>query len=393
MLRAISRRETVMVAKSATDLGYPILGAAKDFDPIIHQLGRVVRYFFPCAASVFSVRMCGVGGRDPDVSICSVGCLARRHDPRARSPRLRPLSSTRGALVGATRLASGGPTLNRRTHLRRRRLRPRRLCDPFVSTRRASTVGHVPHRPTARNARAAQVGASLAPPPGISLGIAALTWMVGWFLGNVAGGLVLAASGDNNLPVGERPVWLSAGMAVAFWVPQLAALFVASRSFATGRLLRDFSLRFAPVDLVGIPIGVFSQIALLKFVYWPLRKWWPDTFADKQLERNARDLTQRAHGIWVVVLVVVIVFGAPIVEELVYRGLLQGAARRRLNDAIAVLGVAAFFALIHFRTVEYPGLFVFGVVLGCCAAMTRRLGMGIVAHMAFNATALVLVAR
>jgi len=59
----------------------------------------------------------------------------------------------------------------------------------------------------------------------------------------------------------------------------------------------------------------------------------------------------------------------------------------------SVLVVAAFFALIHFRPVEYPGLFAFGLVLGCCAALTNRLGMGIVSHMAFNATALVLVAR
>ena len=53
--------------------------------------------------------------------------------------------------------------------------------------------------------------------------------------------------------------------------------------------------------------------------------------------------------------------------------------------------VAAWFAIIHFRPVEYPGLFVFGLVLGTCALRTRRLGMGVLTHMAFNATGLVLV--
>ncbi len=81
------------------------------------------------------------------------------------------------------------------------------------------------------------------------------------------------------------------------------------------------------------------------------------------------------------------------VEELVYRGLLQGAVVRRINDAVAVVVVAAFFALIHFRWVEFPGLFVFGLILGVCALRTGRLGMGIFAHMAFNATGLMLVAR
>jgi membrane protease YdiL (CAAX protease family) len=38
-------------------------------------------------------------------------------------------------------------------------------------------------------------------------------------------------------------------------------------------------------------------------------------------------------------------------------------------------------------------LFVFGLILGVCALRTRRLGMSILAHMAFNATGLLLVAR
>jgi membrane protease YdiL (CAAX protease family) len=64
---------------------------------------------------------------------------------------------------------------------------------------------------------------------------------------------------------------------------------------------------------------------------------------------------------------------------------------RRFNDAVAVVAVAAFFAAIHFRWVEFPGLFVFGLILGVCALRTGRLGMGIAAHMAFNATGLLLV--
>lgn len=217
--------------------------------------------------------------------------------------------------------------------------------------------------------------------------------MTGWVLGNVAGSVMLAVSGDATVPATQRPVWLSAAMAIALWLPQIAALVIVSRTFATGRPMADYAFRFVPLDLVGVPIGVLSQLVLLRLVYWPLQHAWPDTFADKQLERNARDLYDRAHGVWVIVLVIVIVVLAPCVEELVYRGLLQGAARRRLNNVLAVLVVAVFFALIHFRPVEYPGLFVFGLVLGSCALMTNRLGMGIAAHMAFNATALVLVAR
>jgi membrane protease YdiL (CAAX protease family) len=92
-------------------------------------------------------------------------------------------------------------------------------------------------------------------------------------------------------------------------------------------------------------------------------------------------------------LVLLVVVGAPLVEELVYRGLLQRSAAQRVPDWIAVVVVAAWFALIHFRPVEYPGLFAFGLVLGAMALLTRRLGMGVLAHCAFNATGLLWVAR
>ena len=56
-----------------------------------------------------------------------------------------------------------------------------------------------------------------------------------------------------------------------------------------------------------------------------------------------------------------------------------------------VVGVGLVFALIHFRPVEYPGLFVAGLVFGVCAWRTGRIGMSVAAHVAFNATGLALV--
>ena len=129
---------------------------------------------------------------------------------------------------------------------------------------------------------------------------------------------------------------------------------------------------------------------------WSTGRWsavWPQTFSRSRVERNARDLYDQGARRLARRPGLIVVIGAPFVEELIYRGLLQGALVRRLNDAVAVVAVAAFFALIHFRWVEFPGCSSFGLVLGVCALRTGRLGMGIVAHMAFNATGLMLVAR
>jgi uncharacterized protein len=228
------------------------------------------------------------------------------------------------------------------------------------------------------------------PGPPIGVAEAAVFWLGAWLFGNIAGATLLSWEGSSR--VSEAPIWVVAASAMCLWVPLLAVVWIVSRRFGTGDVRADYAVRFRPLDLVGVPIGVACQLVLVPALYWPLSRLWPDTFDSDRVEQNARDLYDRADGGWLVVLVVVVVFGAPIVEELVYRGLLQGAVTRRVPGVAGVLLVAAWFALIHFRPVEYPGLFVFGAVLGWCAWSTRRLGLGIVTHMAFNATGLAMVA-
>lgn len=227
---------------------------------------------------------------------------------------------------------------------------------------------------------------------GITVGVAAATWAVCWFVGNiVAQGLLDALSPDRA--VGEAPIGAVLVSAAALWASLTAGVVWASRSRGTGSLVTDFGMRFAPIDLLGVPIGVACQLVLLRLVYWPLRAIWPATFDENRVEQSARDLFDRATGPWMIGLVLMVVVGAPLVEELVYRGLLQGSMARRMSGWLAVVAVAAWFALIHFRPVEYPGLFAFGLVLGAAALLTRRLGMGVLAHCAFNATALIWVAQ
>jgi len=230
----------------------------------------------------------------------------------------------------------------------------------------------------------------------IGIGPAAALWLITWIAGNLIGTVVLSAAGYHSSD--DAPVWVTMVLAAGLWAPMLIGMWMLSERVSRPRLsphsfVDEYGLRFKPIDLVGVPIGVLAQLVVVRLVYWPLERGWPQTFSRFRVERNARDLYDRAHGGWLVGLVAVVVVGAPFVEELMYRGLLQGAAVRRLNDVVAVVAVAAFFAAIHFRWVEFPGLFVFGLILGSCALRTRRLGMGIFAHMAFNATGLLLVAK
>jgi membrane protease YdiL (CAAX protease family) len=224
----------------------------------------------------------------------------------------------------------------------------------------------------------------------ISIRDAAFTWLGAWVLGALLSSAVFAASGaDTSADLG--PGWLTVA-SLAQWVPMVAAIWYLGKRFGAGLLDIDFGMVFRPVDLLGVALGVFTQLVLVRLVYLPLEAIWPDTFTLDKIEQRARTTYNSAHGGGLVLLVLVVVVGAPLVEELTYRGLLQGAFTRRLTDWIGVVVVAGWFALVHFQPVEIPGLFVVGVVLGICALRSGRLGLGVVTHLAFNATGLVLVA-
>lgn len=224
----------------------------------------------------------------------------------------------------------------------------------------------------------------------ISIRDAAVTWVGAWLVGNLLASAIYAISGFDTVAE-AGPGWLAAG-ALAQWVPMVVAIWYLGRRDGVGNLSADFGFSFRPIDLIGLPIGLITQLVLVRLVYLPLESLWPDTFTLDKIEQRARDTYESASGGGLVLLVLVVVVGAPLVEELTYRGLLQGAFTRRLDDVIGVVVVALFFAIIHFQPVEIPGLFVVGLVLGVCTAWTGRLGMSVLAHLAFNATGLVLVA-
>lgn len=229
---------------------------------------------------------------------------------------------------------------------------------------------------------------SVTPAP-IDVNTAVITFVVAWVVAQIVSSLVVGAFGGGS-SISDTSLGVIAAALIAAWSAYLAGMWVASQRGGSGDPIVDYGIAFAPIDAVGIGIGVLSQLVLIELVYLPLEAIWPDTFTDDRLQENAKDLVDRAGGPSALVLVLLIVVGAPVVEELFYRGLLQRSLAARFNDSVVLVGVAALFALVHFRPVEYPGLFAFGLVVGACALLTGRLGMAIVTHMAFNATGLVL---
>lgn len=82
------------------------------------------------------------------------------------------------------------------------------------------------------------------------------------------------------------------------------------------------------------------------------------------------------------------VFGAPLLEELAFRGLLWGAlAKRGLNPWWCTIISALAFGALHLEPIRFPLLFGAGMILGILRQNTGRLGPGILAHTGLNAIA------
>jgi membrane protease YdiL (CAAX protease family) len=218
-----------------------------------------------------------------------------------------------------------------------------------------------------------------------------LFWIAAFLLANFASLLVLVLTGNGGSSSTEMSTLDVALSATAMWIVYL---------FVTSQFLQvkwnDFRSTIGATFLrrevaVGIPLGIGSQLILVNAVNWPLARLFPDAFSFEEVSKRASDLVDAAHGGWVVLLAVVVIVGAPIVEEIVYRGVVQPGLVASWGRTVGIVATAALFAAIHMQPVELPGLFVFALVLGWARHSTGTIGLSIVTHMAFNATGLALV--
>jgi membrane protease YdiL (CAAX protease family) len=101
---------------------------------------------------------------------------------------------------------------------------------------------------------------------------------------------------------------------------------------------------------------------------------------------QAQELADTSGPIVLLLFALMVIIGAPIAEELTFRGLLwSGLAKRGVRPWIAVLVSAAAFALIHFEPERLLVLLAIGSVLGLVRWFTGSMGACIVAHAVNNA--------
>lgn len=89
----------------------------------------------------------------------------------------------------------------------------------------------------------------------------------------------------------------------------------------------------------------------------------------------------------ILVYVLYVVLISPLVEEVVFRGIILNSMRR-FGDSFALLVSALLFALFHGNLIQAPNAFLMGLVIGYFVLCTGSLWTGVLIHMVNNALVL-----
>jgi len=232
------------------------------------------------------------------------------------------------------------------------------------------------------------------PPPGSKRAGAAnalTAWLVAFVTVQIVSAVVLVSTGYLE-DVDDLPMSVNTLLAVVMWAFQLVAVaWWAGRSMGTD-LARATGLTVRSRDAWWLLVGAACQFILMAMVNWPLQRLFPEQFSAERVSERAETLADSATGIWVAALVLVVVVGAPLVEEIVYRGMIQTGFVASWGPVAGVVATSAIFAGVHLSWSEFPALFAFALVLGAGRHRAGRLGPAIMAHVGFNACGLLAVA-
>lgn len=167
----------------------------------------------------------------------------------------------------------------------------------------------------------------------------------------------------------------------------------ASRRWGSGRLRADIGLQVRRVDAGWGPLtwlAAFAAEALVAVLITALHV---------PFQNNTDQISAaREHPGYVIPMLVLAVIAAPVVEEIVFRGMILRGFLSRMGPVAAIGLQGVLFGLAHFDPSRGAGnvglllvLATVGCVFGGAAYLTRRLGPTMIAHAILNGIAMIVV--
>ena len=192
----------------------------------------------------------------------------------------------------------------------------------------------------------------------------------------------------------EWPVVLYVALLGAIgYGPSVAWWWFATKRWGSGDRLGDVGFKPRWSDLGWGPLiwlgTIFTQVAVTVVVL----------FLNVPISNNTDDISDiTADRTYTVAIVITAVVAAPLVEELVFRGLVMRSLLSVSAPPIAVVGQGVLFGVAHVDPVRGVGniglaivLSTVGVSFGLAAYLLRRIGPTMVAHAIFNGVVMIIL--
>jgi membrane protease YdiL (CAAX protease family) len=219
----------------------------------------------------------------------------------------------------------------------------------------------------------------------------AALYALGGFVVGILGGLLLAlVARALDLPDIGILLFNLAGL----WTGLLGACWLASRRYGTGHIRRDFGLHVRGPDVGwGLLMSLVARVAGAMVVI-------PFLFGSRRLVGNNQGVYGKVtqSGFTFAIFGAVAVFGAPVIEELFFRGLLLRSLTSVVGTGGAIAIQAVLFGLAHFSPLlGLANLSVMAIIAAAglifgITAWWRRIGTSVVSHGAFNLVSVIAAA-
>lgn len=200
-----------------------------------------------------------------------------------------------------------------------------------------------------------------------------LITVLGFALAAVLTGLLLAQASDlpKNAP---------ALAALAIWQVATVALTLAIATWG-GRPTEVLALAIRPAA------GVFAAALALVFVLQVVTTTLEYIYVPEEMFRDLRSFVEIARGPWWILGLVIVGIGAPLSEELLFRGFLFSAlAKSRLGVLGAALITTVLWTALHagYTVIGLAEIFVIGLLFSWLLYRTGSLLVTIVCHAVYN---------
>lgn len=142
----------------------------------------------------------------------------------------------------------------------------------------------------------------------------------------------------------------------------------------------SFQKLFSPLSLIGLLLMVVGMQILINFVYSGVELFHPEWFTTYKKLMDQTNFST----IGAALMTIYAIFGAPIHEELVFRGVTLHYAKKAMPFWLANLLQALLFGVMHLNIIQGTYAFVAGLLLGYVYQHTKSLRVSIIFHMLFN---------